>query len=358
MILPTHSFKEGVPVSSDPQFESRKVDHIRLALDPRTQTDGFSGLDKIRLIHEAFPELDFDQVDPAVSLFSKPSATPMFVSSMTAGHAGSGDLNLVMARVCEKRNWAMGVGSQRKELFDPNASQEWKEIRKQVKHVRFFGNIGAAQLVRTKIDEIRRLADSVDAIAMIVHTNPLQEVLQPEGTPHFAGALGAIERLVRELGRPVIVKETGCGFSKSTLEKLNETGVAVVDVSGLGGTHWGRIEGGRSSSGSLLGQASETYRDWGIGTVDSLISAMEIERRFDVWASGGVRSGLDAAKLVAVGAKMVGFAKPIIEAALEGEEKLDQSMERLEYEFRMALFCTGARTVAELREKNAWELMG
>lgn len=374
-----------VVMSSDSQFESRKVDHIRLALDPGTQTSGASGLDHVRLRHEAFPELDFEQIDPVTSSFFGSARTPMFISSMTAGHAASGDLNLIMARVCEARNWPMGVGSQRKELFDSAASIEWTRIRKQCRGVRFFGNIGIAQLIRTSTDDIRRLAEALDASAMIVHTNPLQECLQPEGTPQFAGGLRAIERLVRELGRPVIVKETGCGFSTSSLRRLCGLGVAAVDISGMGGTHWGRVEGGRSPKGSMLHRAADTFRDWGVGTVESLRLALALEpkdesdrlgssvaiprqgpsdrldssarplRDYEVWASGGVRSGLDAAKLVAMGARMVGLAKPILEAALEGEDALNSALERLEYEFKMALFCTGSRTVLELRGKHVWE---
>lgn len=337
------------------QFESRKVDHIRLALDHSTQTDGSSGLDSIRLIHEAFPELDLNQVDSSVSLFGKSLASPMFVSSMTAGHEGSLDLNLVMARVCEKRNWAMGVGSQRKQLSEPSAEQEWAEIRKKCPKVRFFGNIGLSQLIREETTSIRRLLDSLQAEAMIVHTNPLQECLQPEGTPQFSGGLKRLERLCKELGAPVIVKETGCGFSSSTLKRLQNLGVAAVDVSGLGGTHWGRVEGGRSKPGTVLNQAASTFRDWGVGTVESLKCAVQLKPDYAIWASGGVRSGLDAAKLVAMGAEMVGFAKPIIEAALSGEEVLDTRMKTLEYEFRTAMFCTGSKTVKDLRETGVWE---
>lgn len=336
------------------QFESRKADHIRLALDDRTQATGGSGLEDIRLEHEAFPEIDFSDVSLEVSLFSKPVSSPLFVSSMTAGHAGSLNLNLVMARVSEKRNWAMGVGSQRRQLSDKQADLEWKEIRKSCPRVRFFGNIGIAQLIQTSVADVRRLADSLEAEAMIVHTNPLQECMQPEGTPQFAGGYRALERLVKELGLPVIVKETGCGFSENTLRRLRGTGVAVVDVSGFGGTHWGRVEGGRSQAGDPLQLAAETFADWGIPTVDSLLTAVRVEPDYDVWASGGVRSGLDAAKLVAMGAKMVGLAKPIIEAALDGEEALDRRMALLEYELKTALFCTGARNFKELREKKVW----
>jgi isopentenyl-diphosphate delta-isomerase len=339
------------------QFENRKADHIRLALDPQSQTDGASGLDRLRLQHEAFPEIDFDHVDPSVRVFGESSATPMFVSSMTAGHSGSGQLNLVMARVCEKRNWLMGVGSQRKQLSDRGADREWVEIRKQCPHVRFFGNIGVSQVVKASTDQIRRLVDSLNAVAMIVHTNPLQECLQPEGTPQFSGGLRALERLCRELDVPVIVKETGCGFSRATLNRLRGLGVAAVDISGMGGTHWGRIEGGRSQPGTPLYETARTFRDWGIGTLESLLQALDVAPDYEVWASGGVRSGLDAAKLAAVGARMVGLAKPVIEAAVAGEEELDRRLWTFEYEFKTALFCTGSRTVSELREKQKWDLL-
>ncbi len=337
------------------QFEQRKRDHIRLALSPATQATGLSGLDRYQLIHEALPDLDFKDIDLRCKVFGEEVAAPLFVSSMTAGHSDSTQLNLKMARVCEKRNWAMAVGSQRRQLEDGAADREWTEIRKQCSQVKFYGNIGLSQIIGLPTDRVKRLAETLQASAMIVHLNPLQECLQPEGTPEFKGGLDAIKKLTRELTIPVIVKETGCGFSKSTLERLSDTGIKVVDVAGLGGTHWGRIEGGRSPAGEKLSQAAETFRNWGVGTVESLLNAMEIGKTYEVWASGGVRSGLDAAILLAMGAKMVGFAKPIIEAALLSEESLDQKVELLEYELKVALFCTGSRTVNDLQEKRAWQ---
>ena len=343
-------------VGENPQsFENRKADHIRLALDQSTQAEGASGLERIRLVHEALPEIDFAEIDIRSSAFGEKTLTPFFISSMTAGHAGSVNLNLTMARVAEKRHWPMGVGSQRRQLTDFSADQEWREIRKACPKVRLFGNIGLAQLIHTSTSEIRRLAESLQAEAMFVHANPLQECFQPEGTPQFKGGLKAIERLVNEIGLPVIVKETGCGFSDRTLKRLNAAGVAVVDLSGLGGTHWGRVEGGRSTPGEKLSLASQTFADWGISTVESLVSALEISPKYEIWASGGVRSGLDAAKLLAMGATMVGLAKPVIEAALLGEDALDRRMDLIEYELKTALFCTGAKTLEELREKKVWQ---
>ncbi len=338
-------------------FESRKADHIRLSLSEKTQAIGASGLDRVRLRHEALPDLNFDDIDLRVPFFGKLVASPMFVSSMTAGHAGSIDLNVRMARVSEKRNWPMGVGSQRKQLQDKNADVEWKNIRKACPRVRFLGNIGLAQVIEEPTSAIRRLCDTLEAEALFVHLNPLQECLQPEGTPHFKGGLKALEKLVRELGLPVVVKETGTGFSRSTLDRLRGIGLHAVDVSGLGGTHWGRVEGGRAQG--LRAEAAETFRDWGVGTVESVLHALQAKRagaEYDVWASGGVRSGLDAAKLVAMGAKHVGLAQPILAKALESEDALDQKMELLEFELRTALFCTGAQDIETFQSLRVWEI--
>ncbi len=336
------------------QFENRKRDHIRLALDPRTQVTGGSGLAQIELIHEALPDLNLEDISLKSHLWGVPLASPLFVSSMTAGHGDGHKINLTLAEACAQRGWAMGVGSQRRELRDPAAHHEWSAIRRQVPHVVLMGNIGISQLIQTSSEQIQRLVDNMQATCMIVHTNPLQECLQPEGSPQFRGGLEALSRLARELSVPVVVKETGCGFSRATLARLNDSGVQAVDIGGLGGTHWGRVEGQRSEPGSQLYQVAETFADWGVSTVQSLSDAIELRPHFAVWASGGVRSGLDAAKLLAMGAQHVGLAKPMMEAALQGVTTLLQLMERLEYELKVALFCTGCSDLQQLREKHVW----
>jgi isopentenyl-diphosphate delta-isomerase len=207
-------------------------------------------------------------------------------------------------------------------------------------------------LIQTPIERVQKLADDLEASAMIIHLNALQECLQPEGTPQFKGGLKALKKLTRSLSMPVVVKETGCGFSKTTLEKLKDSGVAAVDVSGLGGTHWGRIEGLRNPT---LEAVAETFANWGISTVESVVTAVRSKPSYEVWASGGVRTGLDAAKLIAMGARTVGVAKPILEAALQSEEALDQCMQTIEHELKIALFCTGCRNISELRKKKVWK---
>jgi isopentenyl-diphosphate delta-isomerase len=353
------------------QFETRKADHIRVAMDPEVQARG-SGFDRLEFVHEALPEIDFQDVSISNRIFSNTSfardlASPFFVSSMTAGHAASGSLNEKLARAAELKGWAMGVGSQRRELADLNAALEWKRIRAVCPSVTFFGNIGISQLIETDVEVIQRLVDALSASAMIVHLNPLQEALQTEGTPRFRGGLSAIETLVRRLNCPVVVKETGCGISGMTARRLIDAGVAAIDVAGRGGTHWGRIEGARAAEGpssaraAILSEASRTLRDWGLSTVESLQQVTHAVRagcdetqtlKPSVWASGGIRSGLDGAKAIALGAEAVGIAQPLMAAVLESEEALRFQMDRFDYELKTVLFCVGARNLSELRSRG------
>ncbi|CAN5211180.1 type 2 isopentenyl-diphosphate Delta-isomerase [soil metagenome] len=336
------------------QFIQRKQQHIELALDPNNQALGHSGLQHIKLKHEAFPELDFADIDISTKLFNIQLPTPFIISSMTAGHDAALNINQTLALAAQQRGWVMGVGSQRRELDDPQASKEWQALRCSIPHGKLMGNIGLSQLIKTTPSDIQRLVDALDAMAMIVHTNPLQECLQAEGTPQFKGGYQALERLCKTLQVPVVVKETGCGFTETTLQRLQDSGVQAVDISGLGGTHWGRIEGGRNMASSLQAQAAATFKDWGIGTVDSLLHAVSIKPNYSIWASGGVRSGLDAAKLIALGANMVAYAQPLLQAALLGMDTLLECMQVYEYELRIALFCTGSVNIEALQENKVW----
>ncbi len=339
-------------MESTAQFESRKQDHIRFALDPKNQAAGLSGLDSIGLWHEALPDLDFTQISLKTSVLETQILTPFLISSMTAGHTESQELNRRLAFAAQSRGWLMGVGSQRRELNDPEASSEWRAVRKDCPRAHLLANVGLTQLIKTKTQSIQALVDNLEALALIVHTNPLQECLQPEGTPSFKGGLQALEKIARELKVPVVLKETGCGFSTQTLARLKNSGIAAVDISGFGGTHWGRIEGDRAATDKIRSQAADEFSHWGISTVDSLLLAVEQDLPFEIWGSGGVRSGLDAAKLLAMGASLVGFAQPLLKAALAGE--LEFVMERIEFELRCAMFCTGSESINDLRQKGLW----
>lgn len=310
---------------------------------------------RIELVHEALPDFNFSDITLETKILDQNRPTPFLISSMTAGHRDSTKLNELLAQLSAERGWLMGVGSQRRELTDPQVKSEWQRIRQAAPNAKLLGNLGIAQLIQTPTAEILKLVENLNALAMIIHTNPLQECLQPEGTPQFAGAHQALERLCRELPVPVILKETGCGFSLKTLKQLHSIGLAAVDVSGFGGTHWGRVEGDRSQDHSLQQQAAQTFKDWGIATLDSVLNAIEANTPVEVWASGGVRSGLDAAKLLALGAQCVGLAKPILANAVQGESALRRSMEIIEYELKVALFCSGIKKIEQLKHNRIWQ---
>ncbi|MEN9722116.1 MAG: isopentenyl-diphosphate delta-isomerase [Pseudomonadota bacterium] len=339
------------------QFETRKRDHISQALDLRNQAQGWTGLEQVRLRHEALPELDFSEIDLSEEVFSQRLKTPFFIAGMTMGHPDAAAINTLLARAAARRGWVMGVGSQRRELEGRALPDEAKSLRREAPDAVLISNLGLSQVIRASSQEIRAVLEALEPQALVVHLNVLQEALQPEGTPQFRGGLEAIARLVRDLPIPVMVKETGCGFSESTLDRLASIGVAAIDVSGLGGTHWGRIEGARSPVSSFESVAAKVFADWGESTVSSVRAAAEVlsknrEARYSIWASGGVRSGLDAAKLIALGAHRVGYAQPALQAAMGGEDVLNRWMEQQEFELRVALFCTGCASPKELRAKE------
>ena len=213
------------------------------------------------------------------------------------------------------------------------------------------GTSGLLSMPRPALSSIQRLIDVIEAEAFIIHCNPLQECIQPEGTPFFKGSWDALAHLIKALAVPVVVKETGCGFSLSTLHRLKEMGVAAVDMSGLGGTHWGRIEGHRAAHESMQHKASATFRHWGIDTAQSVMTAHALKPDYEIWGSGGVRHGLDAAKLFALGASFVGFAQPMLQPALQSEAEVCSLMASIEYELKVAMFCTGSLVLRDLKEK-------
>lgn len=344
-------------MSMDRSFEKRKKSHFFLSLEDSSQSARTAGFDKVQLIHEALPDLDLDQVSLSQRWGKYILKTPFFVSSMTGGWSDSFNFNLKLAKACEKHSWIMGVGSQRGQLSDVSKNKEWEKIREICPNLILLGNLGITQVLKNPLDKILPIIKSLEAQAMIIHLNPLQEALQQEGTPQFKGAFSIIKKMVQELPVPLIVKETGCGFSEDTLDRLTGIGLSVVDISGLGGTHWGRIEGMRYKKEDVQSGIGEVFASWGTSTLDSLIYSQSKKRDYDVWASGGIRSGVDAAKALALGAQFVGFAQPVLKALYQGEEVLDKLMSRLEYELKVSLFCTGSSNVQELQRTKKWKMI-
>lgn len=340
------------------EFEKRKRDHIKISLDDKSQTRHLQDFDQVELIHEALPELDFSQIQIQSQSLGRHLSSPFFISSMTAGHNEAAQLNQLLASVAEQMNWTFAVGSQRRQLFDTPAESEWQVIREKHPNLKMLANIGIAQLIHTSTEKVLGLAKSLEAEAIIVHLNPLQECIQPEGTPHFKGSFEALKNLTSHLRIPVIIKETGCGFSSKTILRLKQAGIAALDVAGKGGTHWSLVEAYRSSPESMHYKAGLSFGDWGVGTVQSVLEARGLSLPFELWGSGGVRSGLDAAKLLALGCKRVGIAQPLMKAAVaetQGQKgALLTEMQRFEYELKVAMFCTGSLNLGDLQK--CWKL--
>lgn len=343
---------EGVNPES---FEVRKKDHIRISLMEASQSKADSDWHQIQLLTEAMPEIDFSEIQLTVQSLGRAWSTPFFVSSMTGGHSESFNLNSVLAEACSSRQWLLGVGSQRRELEDSSAAQEWTTLRRKFPSVMLASNLGISQLIKTSLGQVQRLIDSTEAVALFIHLNALQECVQLEGTPYFKGGYAALESLANKIQVPIIVKEVGSGISASTVAKLRSCGVGAVDVSGRGGTHWGRVEGLRAPMDSPQARAAETFADWGLSTPRSLLSlSSESYDPLELWASGGIRNGLQAAKCLALGAKRIGLARPFLEAALKGPEAVLGQMDQLEYELKISLFCLGIKDINEFKQRKVW----
>ncbi len=343
--------------SSSDVFSQRKKDHIEISLkeDSQFYNDQFS---KLELQHNPLPEIDLADVSLATSVFGNPLRSPLFVSSMTLGHTGAQSVNNIMMELCEQRGWMMGLGSQRRQLFDPDAFKECEELRARFPKAMLFGNIGISQIIDCPVESLQGLVDSLKAQFLVVHTNPLQEAIQPEGTPQFRGGLEALDNLCSKLNVPVVLKETGCGFSKGAFRNLKKLSLGAIDVSGAGGTHWGRVETLRMTREEPNYSIGQTFASWGLSTVESLENGIQENMNCDLWASGGVRSGLDAAKLLVMGAKMVGLAQPILKEALVGSKALESKMIQLENELKIAMFCLGIDSIEKLvgkRELLQWK---
>lgn len=336
-------------------FEQRKKAHINLALDPRTQAQTASHFEKIKLVHEALPEINLSEVSIEAKLLENKFSSPHFVSSMTAGHQNSKTINLRLALAAAEKNWLMAVGSQRRELTDAKASAEWKAIKAQSPKTKFVSNIGLEELIQRPTSEILKLTESIDALGLYIHLNPLQEAFQNQNQANFKNGLVAIKKLCKASPIPILVKEVGYGVSKTTAQKLLQAGVEVIDVAGKGGTHWGVLEGLRDQSHTgLLADASLAFKDWGFSAVESLLHCKTLTKKNHFWASGGIRTGVDSLKCLALGARAVGVAQPLMKAALESDEQIINVMNRFDYELKVALFGVGVSTLKELAKKKVW----
>ncbi|MEJ2411823.1 MAG: type 2 isopentenyl-diphosphate Delta-isomerase [Anaerolineales bacterium] len=328
---------------------SRKDDHIRINLHEQVQSGRTTGLEQYHFAHQALPELDLDDIQLEFSLFGKKVAAPLFISSMTGGTDQASMINHNLAAAAQEAGIPLGVGSQRAALEDPDLTDTFR-VRKFAPDILLFANLGAVQLnYGMTAADCQQAVDMIEADALILHLNALQEAVMPEGNTRFAGLLAKIETVCSSLQVPVIAKEVGWGISNQTARQLLEAGIAAIDVAGAGGTSWTEVEMHRAEN-ELQRQVASAFIDWGIPTAESIQIVRQAAPELPVLASGGIRSGVDIAKSIALGATMGGMAGPFLKAASQSSEAVSQVIQRVTREIRISMFAAGAGDLKSLGE--------
>jgi isopentenyl-diphosphate Delta-isomerase len=328
----------------------RKADHIELCAKGDVGFHQKTTLfEDVELIHDALPELSFDALDTSVVLLDKRLRAPIIIAAMTGGTERAREINLGLAEIAEERGYGFGLGSQRAMLLVEEKSSTYS-VRDVAPSTLVMGNIGAVQARSLPTEALAELSARVGADAMCIHLNPAMEIIQPGGDRDFEGVLATLERLARELPWPIVVKETGCGIGPGVAKRLAEGGLRHLDVSGAGGTSWVAVETARADAESRpLGEA---LREWGVPTAASVAIARRVRPRFKtIIATGGVSSGLDVAKALALGAHAAGIARPVLKAFIAGGKAAAvRFLQGVEAELRAAMLLTGSRNVAALRK--------
>lgn len=323
----------------------RKAEHIELSLKPEVQSR-WNYFDAYWFEHCALPEIDFEAIDTSITFLGKPITSPILISSMTGGTSSARQINEHLAIAAEEQGIPLALGSQRKAIEDKTQAETFR-IRPFAPSIPILGNVGAVQFnYGFELEECEKMVEMVEADALILHLNPLQEVLQPEGQTNFSSLLPKIQRIAKQLSVPLVAKEIGCGLSGRVAQRLRDHGVEILDTAGAGGTSWARIETYRSGELEL----GDLFAEWGIPTPVSIQQVSGVEGVTTI-GSGGIRSGLDVAKAIALGADLVGLASPFLKPAIESPEAVRSTIHRIDHELKVAMFCAGARTIEEL--KNA-----
>ena len=337
----------------DDLIEERKADHIEVCLKEDIQArKTATGFEDVSLVHRALPEIEREKINLSTTVFGYNFSAPLFVGAMTGGTAKATKINAAIAEAVEELHLGMGVGSQRIAIDNPKLEHSFSVVREKAPTAFIIANIGGPQLVtKYGIKEAKTAVEMVQANALAIHLNPLQEAVQPEGDTNYSNLLQNIRKITQELDVPVIVKETGAGIAAEDAKLLEEAGVAGIDVAGVGGTSWAAVEYFRAKARQdVFSQGLRaTFWDWGIPTAVSLVEAGQ-STSLPVIASGGIRSGIDTAKALALGASLTSATFPFLEPATKGSEDVKKVLQSLIGEVRNAMFLVGADSIQKLQK--------
>jgi len=335
------------------ETQTRKADHLRICLDEDVQFHAVTnGLERYRFTHCCLPELNRSEINLTTTFLGKSLGAPLLISSMTGGTEQAKTINFRLAEVAQHYKLAMGVGSQRVAVENPQVADTFA-VRSHAPDILLFANLGAVQLNYSYgLDECLRVIDLCQADALILHLNPLQECIQPKGDTNFRGLIDKINILCSKLPVPVIVKEVGNGISAAIAQKLLDAGVTAIDVAGAGGTSWAKVESERALNAQQR-RLGLTFADWGLPTAECITSIRAFAPEIPLIASGGLRNGLDVAKAIALGADLAGLAWPFLQAAAESADAVDGLVQLLIAEITTVLFCTGNASLSQLKHSNA-----
>ncbi len=328
-------------------IESRKDDHLKINLEKDVNSRLSTGLEKYRFVHEALPELDLAQINTSLALFGKRLSAPIIISSMTGGTTEAERINNHLAEAAQATGIAMGVGSQRAMLENSDRTQTF-QVRNVAPDILLFANLGAVQLnYGYSADHCQRAVDLIQADALYLHLNPLQEAVQASGDTNWSGIARKIEKVCKSLNVPVVAKEVGWGISHRTAKLLAECGVAAIDVAGAGGTSWSQVEMYRAPD-DFTRQLAATFVDWGIPTAESILNVKDAAPELTIFASGGLKNGLDIAKCIALGARLGGMAGIFLKAAAESTKKTIGTIELTRRQIEITMFSSGCKTLEDL----------
>jgi isopentenyl-diphosphate delta-isomerase len=331
-------------------IDQRKADHIKINLEKDVRSALTTGLENYHFIHEALPELDLSEIDTSLSLFGKQLAAPVLISSMTGGTADAESINMRLAEAAQEMKIAMGVGSQRAAIENTDQAKTF-QVRRAAPDILLFANLGAVQLnYGYALEQCRLAVDMIQADALILHLNPLQEAVQDAGDTNFTGLAKKIEEICKKIEVPVIAKEVGWGISKRTAKLLADCGVAAIDVAGAGGTSWSQVEMYRAPD-EFTRELAATFVGWGIPTAESILNVKKAAPDMTVFASGGIKDGLDISKCIALGATLGGMAGNFLKAAAVSTKSAIQMMKLTKRQIEVTMFAAGVEKLEELRGK-------